>query len=279
MKSTRSQASYTVYLLTVTYITSNIPHSHAMSVEDKLKVVASSALESLFSSRAVTIPISSFDLLTRVVASGPPPVGLFPGPDPTPRFRLVDLARFERILERLSESWDSGKISLARDQESDGSLTVMDVQLGISSAGQVERSPTAGRRKRKRVVDEDDDSAAGGVDEEEILSPDKDKDKVEWKPSPSTLESLNKTMKEVYELLRRGSARGRLLAEQVSVADYRIHTSLAMFTDHVRHAYPVPVSHWQLRTYMRPYHQGRMREGAARNTAYDESLEGRRSHL
>ena len=83
---------------------------HVMSVEDKLKVVASSVLESLFSSHAVTAPISSFDLLTRVVAFGPPPAGLFPDSGPVPRFRLVDLARFERVLERLAEKWDQGTV-------------------------------------------------------------------------------------------------------------------------------------------------------------------------
>ena len=192
---------------------------HVMSVEDKLKVVASSVLESLFSSHAVTAPISSFDLLTRVVAFGPPPAGLFPDSGPVPRFRLVDLARFERVLERLAEKWDQGRITLARDQERDGTLTVMAVQLGTASslAGQTQHTPVTMKKKRKRVVDEDDDSAAGGAEEEEPSSPDKDKERAEeWKPPPSTLESLNKTMKEVYELLRLPSAKGRLLAEQVS---------------------------------------------------------------
>ncbi|KAI0721817.1 MT-A70-domain-containing protein [Cerioporus squamosus] len=186
-----------------------------MSVEDKLKIVASAALENLFSSHAVTTPISSFDLLTRVVASGPPPSGLFPNSEPAPRFRLIDLARFERILERLADSWNQGKITLSREEEADGSLTVMEVKLGAmaSGSGQGERpqtSPT--KRKRKRVVDEDDDSAAGGADEEEATLDLKEKEA--WKPAPSTLESLNKTMKEVYALMQLPSAKGRLLAEQ-----------------------------------------------------------------
>ncbi len=201
-----------VYLSTIPSAT------HVMSVEDKLKVVASAALGTLFSSHAVTAPISSFDLLTRVVASGPPS-GLFPDSEPAPRFRLIDLPRFERILERLSDSWDQGKITLSRDEEADGSLTIMGVQLGAaaSGSGQTERSQVSPmKRKRKRVVDEDDDSAAGRAEEEDATPDLKEKDT--WKPPPGTLESLNKTMKEVYALMQLPSAKGRLLAEQVSFA-------------------------------------------------------------
>ena len=213
---------------------------HVMSVEDKLKVVASSVLESLFSSHAVTAPISSFDLLTRVVAFGPPPAGLFPDSGPVPRFRLVDLARFERVLERLAEKWDQGRITLARDQERDGSLTVMAVQLGTASslAGQVQHTPVTMKKKRKRVVDEDDDSAVGRAQEAEESTPEKAEP---WKPAPSTLESLNKTMKEVYTLMQQSTAKGRLLAEQVSA----ILVSVRVPHEHSHEANgtPVPVTH------------------------------------
>ncbi|KAI0676929.1 MT-A70-domain-containing protein [Trametes maxima] len=179
-----------------------------MSVEDKLKLLASSALQTLFSGHTVNAPISSFDLLTRIVASGSPS-GLFPGSELPPKFRLTDLSRFERILERLSEEWDYGKIVLSRE-EADGELTVMDVQLGAQRESLSTRTqPTPLRRKRKRVVDEDDDSAAGRAEEDE--TPEKTEP---WKPPPSTLESLNKTMKEVYNLMQQSTAKGRLLAEQ-----------------------------------------------------------------
>ncbi|KAI0751425.1 MT-A70-domain-containing protein [Daedaleopsis nitida] len=178
-----------------------------MSVEDKLKVVASSALEYLFSSHAVTTPISSFDLLTRVVASSPPPPGLVPGSGPAPKFRLIDLARFERILERFAESWNHGKITLSREDDREGGMTIMEVRLGSAASEEpVNASPTAVRRKRKRVVDEDDDSAADGAEEEETPSPDKEKEGALWRP--------RRTMKEVYESLRQSSAKGKLLAEQ-----------------------------------------------------------------
>ncbi|CDO74009.1 hypothetical protein BN946_scf185043.g58 [Trametes cinnabarina] len=177
-----------------------------MSLDDKLKIVASTSLQNLFSSNAVTTPISSFDLLARIIASKPPNSGAA-----SHRLRLTDLPRFERILEQLSEHWEHGKITLIRDEETDGELTVMDVQLGAPREGSSARSPTTPmRRKRKRVVDEDDDSAAGVAEEEE--TPEQPET---WKPPPSTLESLSKTLKEVYNLMQRSTAKGRLLAEQV----------------------------------------------------------------
>ncbi|KAH9943116.1 MT-A70-domain-containing protein [Epithele typhae] len=178
-----------------------------MSIEDKLKVIASTALESLFSRNTVKTPISSFDLLTHVISLGTSP-GVVPGSGPSPRFRLVDLARFDRILERLADHWDCGKIVVSRDEDPDGGLTVMDVQLGVVSTSQPERSPP---RKRKRPVDEDDDSAVGRTQEAEESTPEK---VVRWSPPPGTLESLNKVMKEVYGLMQQSTAKGKLLAEQ-----------------------------------------------------------------
>lgn len=178
-----------------------------MSTDDKLKIVASAALRTLFCARKVGVPISSFDLLARVISSGPPPAGLLPGPDPTPTFRLTDLAQFERILESLAQGWDFGRIVVSRD-EVEG-LTVLDVQLGQAHRSLPEELHG---RKRKRVVDEDADSAAGDPDDDEERSRSRD---VARKPAPTTLDSLSKELKEVYALLQRGTARGRLLAEQV----------------------------------------------------------------
>ncbi|KAI9001259.1 MT-A70-domain-containing protein [Trametes punicea] len=181
-----------------------------MSADDTLKVVTSSALQHLFSTNAVTAPISSFDLLARVIASSPPASSLLPGSDPAPKLRLTDLSRFERILENLSEHWDYGQIALSREEGPDGELTVMDVQLGAPRGGTSASSlQMTIRRKRKRVVDEDDDSAVGRAEEEE--TPERSE---AWKPPPSTLESLSKTVKEVYNLMQQGTAKGRLLAEQ-----------------------------------------------------------------
>ena len=177
-----------------------------MSNDEKLKIVVSSALKALFASGRITTPISSFDLLARVISSGPPSPGLFPGPDPPPKLRLTDLSRFEHVLDGLSQEWNEGKLVLSHD----GETTVLDIQLGQTSRGQTNGASAAAHgKKRKRIVDEDADSATA-VQEDEASS-----DAECRKPMPSTLDSLSKDMREVYSLLQRGTAKGRLIAEQV----------------------------------------------------------------
>ena len=68
-------------------------------------------------------------------------------------------------------------------------------------------------KKRKRPpVDEEAESREGSehgqssLEEEEIPPP---------KPTVSSLSNLNKEMKEIYEILQKPTAKGRLLAEQV----------------------------------------------------------------
>ncbi|KAI0347296.1 MT-A70-domain-containing protein [Trametopsis cervina] len=176
-----------------------------MSTDDRLKLATSTALRTLFSSSKASTPISSFDLLARVITTLPS------GPT-APRLRLTDLRRFESILEGLAAEWDAGRIIVSR--ESDGEMTVLDVTIGEVGRKKVDSGPVVVGRKRKRVVDEDADSAAGSEHEEE----DEDEQGVGSgmgrKPAPSTVDSLSKDMKEVYALLQRGTARGRLLAEQ-----------------------------------------------------------------
>ena len=167
--------------------------------DEQLKLVASGTINALFSSGKVSTPIGSMDLLTRVIANGPPP-GLLPSPPP--RFRLTDLSKFDSILENLSQNWEYGTISVTRD---DVGLTVMDISLG--SPGSVNPLATLTSRKRKRVVDEDADSAAGNEEEQESLEAPF--------PGSTTLGNLSKELKEVYTILQRSTAKGRLLAEQV----------------------------------------------------------------
>jgi mRNA m6A methyltransferase catalytic subunit len=167
--------------------------------EEQLKLVASTTINGLFSSGKVSVPISSMDLLSRVISSGPP-TGLMP--TPPPRFRLTDLPKFESILESLSQNWDHGTIALAHD---DGGVTVMDVHLG--SPGSVNALAGLNTRKRKRVVDEDADSAAGNDDEQDSFEG--------LTVGSTTLGNLSKELKEVYTILQKSTAKGRLLAEQV----------------------------------------------------------------
>ena len=173
--------------------------------EEKLKLLASQSLHTLFSSQVVETPITSFDLLARVIAAGAPP-SILPSNEKAPTFRLTQLPLFDKILKSLVDSWEFGKITLSNEGE--GELIVADVRLGESSTTRKSPAPSHGK-KRKRVLDEDADSAAGNVEEEE-------EDPRLKGPAPSTLDSLSNEMREVYSLLQRGTAKGRLLAEQVS---------------------------------------------------------------
>lgn len=164
--------------------------------DEQLRLLASKTIHGLFGSGQLSTPISAMDLLSRVIAAGPP-AGLFPeSMVPIPRFRLFELPKFEEILEGLAQQWEHGTLTIVREG---GETTVMDVRLGAGAQG-LDLAP----RKRKRVVDEDADSAAS--DEE-------DGDSLE--AGSTTLGSLSKELKEVYAILQKSTAKGRLLAEQV----------------------------------------------------------------
>lgn len=171
--------------------------------DNELKVVAATAIQSLFTSGKVYTPITAMDLLARVITFKPP-ASLFTDSSSSPRFRLTDLSRFQSILENLSHTWDRGTLSISVDN---GEMTVMDLTLEPPSQASSALAPGANTRKRKRVVDEDADSAAGDADEAE--------DTEEFMQPTSTLGSLSKELREVYAILQKSTARGRLLAERV----------------------------------------------------------------
>jgi len=177
---------------------------HLMS-EETLKLIASTAIYSLYTAGNFSTPISSFDLLTRIITFKPPP-GLLPSTDPLPRFRLTDRARLEGILQALAANWDKGSLVLS---SSNGGLNVNSIHL---SDHPVEQS-----RKRKRIVDEEADSAAGDEAEEEEDS---------WVDGGNSLadDSLSQQQKQIFALLQKGTAKGRLLAEEVRMA-YPSHST------------------------------------------------------
>ena len=153
------------------------------------------------------------------------PLGLLPDGIHTPRFRLTDLRRFEKIVEDLAQTWTEGKIVVSRDdgtkklmiwevvlQQENGSIGGNKLVMGaesFSSIGSGGDMSGSGSKKRKRVVDEDADSAVG--DEESYLDEEEDN----ARDSHSSLANLSKEMREVYTILQKSTAKGRLLAEQV----------------------------------------------------------------
>jgi len=179
--------------------------SQTMS-DDQLRLVTTTALKLILhdTSQSIVPPITSMQLLTMIMTTKLPN-GLFPSSSkPMPRFRLTDLHKLESILEGLSQphAWSEGYISVSRDNDT-GELTIWEVGLGP-------REISTGT-KRKRVVDEEADSAAGsgGEDENETNSA----GGLGW--AKSALGGLSKEMRDVYALLQKGTAKGKLLAEQV----------------------------------------------------------------
>ncbi|KAF9780075.1 MT-A70-domain-containing protein [Thelephora terrestris] len=169
---------------------------------DPLLPEISSAIRSLFSSRAATTPISSLNLLGRLIASS----------RKAPLLRLHELHRFEAILESLSQpqGWEHGGITLLKNASG---VVVMNVVL-VKKLIQVPydgSNSLANPKKRKRPVDEEAESQEGSehgqssLEEEEIRPP---------KPTASSLSNLSEEMKEIYEILQKPTAKGRLLAEQ-----------------------------------------------------------------
>lgn len=188
--------------------------------DNELKIVVTTALKSLLSSRKLNTPVGSMDLLTSVMTTKMP-LGLLPDGIPTPRFRLTDLSRFEKIIEDLAQTWTEGKVVISRDdgskkliiwevvlQQQNGLMGGNKLFMGAESFSSVGSSGDTSK-KRKRVVDEDADSAVG--DEESYLDEEEDN-------SRSSLANLSKEMREVYTILQKSTAKGRLLAEQVCLS-------------------------------------------------------------
>ncbi|RDB23286.1 N6-adenosine-methyltransferase subunit METTL3 [Hypsizygus marmoreus] len=182
--------------------------------ENELRILATSALNSLVASGKLSFPITGMKLLARVIATKVSP-SLFANPSsPNIRFKLTDLTRFDALLEDLSHTWDQGTISLSHEN---GETTILDIVLGPSGHGlfsEASLKDLANSRKRKRVIDEDADSAAGDDETEDSF------EEIPLQPM-TNLESLSREMREVYAILQKSTAKGRLLAEQFQSTDER----------------------------------------------------------
>jgi mRNA m6A methyltransferase catalytic subunit len=160
----------------------------------RLKIIVSTVLLNLFKNEKVSTPISSRQLLVRVITHKLPS-NLFPNHVSVPRFKLTDQLKFESILEELSRNWDQAELFFTKDHNS---FIITDVVFPGSNATS---------RKRKRVIDEEADSAAGDEPEED-------------EQEQTALTRLSKEQRQVYAILQKATAKGKLLAEQVSVHDF-----------------------------------------------------------
>lgn len=176
--------------------------------DEQFRTLVSDTLYSLFSSSKIHTPVGSLELLSSAITASLKSAPSDSTTPPKPRFRLTDRSRFECAIEALAKHWESGSITVIRD---DSGVTVTDVHLGSSS---ITEPPTRVIGKRKRVRDEDADSAAGSGDEAD------DAFEEEAQKPCTTLANLSKELKEVYAFLQRSTAKGRLLAEQVGCAHY-----------------------------------------------------------
>ncbi|KAJ3504006.1 hypothetical protein NLJ89_g8168 [Agrocybe chaxingu] len=181
--------------------------------DDELKLVAQTALTSILASRKFKAPATSLELLTTVMTTKIS-TGLFPH-SPAPKFKLTDLKRFELIIEDIASTWTEGVISFSRDVKT-GKMTIWELATSEQGAGRSGMGlhgsgsglGSGDSRKRKRVVDEDADSAAG---DDEALLEEEDSGQDTF---GSTLANLSPEMREVYTLIQKPTAKGRLLAEQ-----------------------------------------------------------------
>lgn len=209
--------------------------------DEEYKLVLLHAFKSLLvPSSLLSTPLTSLDLLTRIM-SVPIPSQLLPHSLP-PKFKLTDLGKFERILKDLSETWEEGWIDFSRYSDEDGlgkkgKMVIYD--LGFYERGSRKSRPkkpmlslapglgiagenTGETKKRKRVVDEDADSAAEDEEEEVAVGQgdgQADASATTTLGRESTLANLSPEMREIYTFIQKGTAKGRLLAERVSSID------------------------------------------------------------
>ena len=210
----------------------------AMAEDDQLAAVVSSVLRDVVHTCTLSVPTSSRDLLLHLISTKTSAGSI--------SLRLTDLCRLDAVLENLANQWEHGTITIRRD----GVLTIMDIQLGNS------RTDASNPRKRKRPVDEEADSAAGDENDERSSR------SISRSPPPSRtpLGSLSKELKEVYTLLQRSTAKGRLLAERV-----RLYCSSQRCGCDCTCCVVVSFVAPDFQPYLSLCHQGRVLESPSRN--------------
>ena len=208
--------------------------------DDEFAVAVGSAVRDALASGKLSSPISAMDVLLSLITSKA-------AAGCSSHLRLTDLHRLETVLESLSRRWENGSLSLSREN---GVLMITDVHFGNAL------SDTVNPRKRKRPpVDEEADSAA------EDDPDDRSSRSISHSPPPSAspLANLGKELREVYAILQRATAKGRLLAERVCSLTFN-DASLC------KHNHSLPVLHnaWELQPRLFLHHKRGLCQGTSR---------------
>ncbi|EIN10332.1 MT-A70-domain-containing protein [Punctularia strigosozonata HHB-11173 SS5] len=163
----------------------------------------SSGLAALARPSRLVFPIDSPVLLAKLIAASARTT-----PSARPPLRLTDLARFDSILSAFSRTWEHGTVVVHRDDTGNRTLVVLDVQLGPSAL------PRPAKKRKRPVRDEDADSATGDPEDEHVDADAAPGEDEHADPPTSPSRHLSRELREVYAILQRGTAKGRLLAER-----------------------------------------------------------------
>ncbi|KAF8341530.1 MT-A70-domain-containing protein [Cantharellus anzutake] len=150
--------------------------------------------------KRLKFPLDSFTLLRHLVVTATESAT-----QQTRRLRLTDRRAFNSHLRRLAAGWDKGSIILSEELPLKGSYLAGDEQDVNILSLQV-RGDTAGR-KRKR---DEEHPGIQSLDSSAFLVSATTKASLALSSSPS----VNQELEEIYTLLQRGTARGKLLAER-----------------------------------------------------------------
>ncbi|KAG8995267.1 hypothetical protein FRB90_000217 [Tulasnella sp. 427] len=152
-----------------------------------VRETVSSALRALFSHPAtLSAPIDSAKLLTYIVSWS-----LTAGIQKGSRLRLTEVQLLEDILEEFAERWNYGDLEISWTNDASGGMVVGNISRVVVTRVQVEEP----LRKRKRESSEEPPVS------EEL-------------PPVQDAHHISEDLREVYMMLQKGTAKGRLLAEQ-----------------------------------------------------------------
>jgi mRNA m6A methyltransferase catalytic subunit len=165
------------------------------ATEHEQTAFVSNGLYSLSQNPKFSLPIDAPALLAKLIAISAA----------RPPLRLTDQSRFAAILDSLARNWEHGSLTIHRDAAS-GVLSMLDIHLGADAR------PHLARKRKRAVRDEDADSATGDPNDEPDSTGDDDGSANDVSLSPALNQS--RELREVYALLQKSTAKGRLLAEQ-----------------------------------------------------------------